>query len=197
LTTTLRILFNNHRGIKLGPSILSTTHSLSAIESLGVGALCIAEANLNWNKKGVHKKVKEVVLRIWENYSMNYSFTNEQFSSDNQPGGTMSVITNNWTSRILEKGVNPFGSGRWSYFVLRGKGDIKVMIISAYRVSQQYLASVGPKTSAMQQFHTLSQQFRAAEVSKEPKVSISNRSSILDRGQDKGFLQNHSVPGLE
>jgi len=41
----------------------------------------------------------------------------------------MSVITNNWTSRILEKGVNPFGSGRRFYFVLRGKGDIKVMII--------------------------------------------------------------------
>jgi hypothetical protein len=79
------------------------------------------------------------------------------------------LITNNWTSRIIERGVDPFGLGRWSYITLIGKGNIKVMIITAYRVSQEYLSSIGHKTSAMQQFCTLSQHIRAAELTSNPR----------------------------
>jgi hypothetical protein len=57
----------------------------------------------------------------------------------------MTIITNNWTPRISDKGVDPFGLGRWSYYVLRRKGGLKVMIILAYRVSQQYLNQLDQK----------------------------------------------------
>jgi hypothetical protein len=78
----LRILYNHLRGLKLGQTILSTTHSFSAIETLGLGVLCIAETNLNWSKIGVYRKLKEVATKIWDNYSIIYSYINEQFSTE-------------------------------------------------------------------------------------------------------------------
>jgi len=42
---TLQILLNNPRGLKLGKSIISTTHSFSLIKQLGVGVICIPEAS--------------------------------------------------------------------------------------------------------------------------------------------------------
>jgi hypothetical protein len=81
----------------------------------------------------------------------------------------MTLVTNDWNSRIIERGTDPFGLGRWTYFSLRGKGKIKVMIVTAYRVSQEYLSSVGQKTAAMQQFRHLSQQNREAGMISDPK----------------------------
>jgi hypothetical protein len=167
-STTLKTLFNNPRGIKVGQTILSTTHSLTMIESLGVGVLSIEETSLTWSKAGIRNKVYTMFHKVWKNLSMNYSHIDEQFTADNQPGGTMTVVINDWTSRIQEKGIDPFGLGRWSYQVHRGKGGIKIMIISAYRVSQEYLSSVGPKTSVMQQFRSLSMQYRTANIKSEP-----------------------------
>lgn len=56
------------------------------------------------------------------------------------------------------------------------------MIITAYRVSQEYMASIGPKTSAMQQFRNLSQEFckkKKHATRAKTKVSIYSRPSGL------------------
>jgi hypothetical protein len=49
---TLGIILNNPRGFKLGESIQSITYSLGVAEAFGVGVLCIAKANNNWDYKG-------------------------------------------------------------------------------------------------------------------------------------------------
>jgi len=167
--STLRILFNNPRGIKVGANSFSTIHSLTTIESLGVGVLSLAETSINWGKSSLKNRVYNMFHKVWKNFSMNHSHIDESFSEDNQPGGTVTVVLNDWKSRIQEKGSDLFGLGRWSYQVLRGKGSIKVMIIPAYRVSQQYMSSVGPKTAAMQQFRSLSKQYCKAEIQFDPK----------------------------
>jgi hypothetical protein len=78
------------------------------------------------------------------------------------------MVCNNWTSRVIEEGVDPFGLGRWSYVVLRGKGSIKILLITLYRVCQQTVNTVGPKTSTAQQFRVLSEQFREANQLDDP-----------------------------
>lgn len=50
-----------------------------------------------------------------------------------------------WTSRIVDRGVDPYGLGRWSFLVLRGTGDTKIMVITAYRVCDN--KSSGSKTA--------------------------------------------------
>jgi hypothetical protein len=139
------------------------------IESPGVGVLSLVEMNVKWGKSSLENKVHHMFHKVWKNFSMNHSHIDESFSKDNQPGGTMRVVLNDWTSRIQEKGTDPFGLGRWSYQVLRGKGGIKVTIITAYRVSQEYMSSLGPKTTAMQEFRSLSKQYRTVEIQFDPK----------------------------
>ena len=74
------------------------------------------------------------------------------------------MINNNWTSRIIEKGSDPYGMGRWSYVILRGQDGKRILLVTVYRVCIQATSSTGPTTSTSQQFRFLSQEFRAAEV---------------------------------
>jgi hypothetical protein len=79
------------------------------------------------------------------------------------------VINNNWTSRIIEKGSDPYGMGRWSYVILRGQDGQRILLVTAYRVCIQATSSAGPTTSTSQQFRFLSREFRAAEVIEDPQ----------------------------
>jgi hypothetical protein len=50
-------------------------------------------------------------------------------------GGTMSVLAGRWAGRKLATTSDP--KGRWSSITLNGKGDKKIILITAYRVCQQ------------------------------------------------------------
>jgi len=97
------------------------------------------------------------------------SHLKEHFDSHNQPGGTLTTVVGNWTSRIIERGVDPYNLGRWTYFTLRGRNNIKILLATAYRVCTQTVSSAGPNTSTAQQFRSLSQQFRQANLTYDPK----------------------------
>jgi len=174
---TIRILFNNPCGPRLQSDHLGTQYSLSIVESLGVGGLCLAETNLNWGNAAAYTQVQSLLRQTWGNHSLTYSHLKEYFTLWNQPGGTATVITNNWTSRILEKGMDPFGLGRWSYFILRGESGIKVLLITAYRVCVQSPMLSGPKTSTSQQFRKLSEKHRSAEYVDDP---VPRRQFVID-----------------
>jgi hypothetical protein len=89
-----------------------------------------------------------------------------------QPGGTTNIITNNWTSRIIDKGTDPFGLGRWSYLVLRGVANKKILSITTYRVCQQTILSTGTTTSTAQQFRKLSGMFCESGIIEDPRPRL-------------------------
>lgn len=162
------ILFNNPRGLRLGSDILGTQHSMSVVESLGAGALFLAETNVNWSQPIAYNKAKSMVKQTWKTHSMVVSHLKENFTAELQPGGTMMAITGNWTSRIIEKGSDPFGMGWWLFVVLRGKDNITILIITGYRVCSQTKMASGPKTSTLQQFRSLSQSFWDSKIWTDP-----------------------------
>lgn len=176
-SSTFRVLFNNPCGLGLGTNLLGTQYSLSIVESLGVGGLCLAEMNLNWGIAAAYNKVQTILRQTWRNHSMSHSHLKENFTSWTQPGGTATIITNNWTSRIVEKGMDPFGLGRWSYTILRGKSGVKILIITAYQVCLQTATSTAPKTSTSLQLCKLSALYRSAEYETDP---IPRRQFIID-----------------
>jgi hypothetical protein len=103
----------------------------------------------------------------------------------------------NWTSRIIEKGVDPFGLGRWSYLVLRGKGTTKLLIVTAYRVCRQTIASARPKTATSQQFRLLSQSFHEADLDDDPiphHQFIVDLQAWLEHRVESGY---HIVLGID
>jgi hypothetical protein len=74
------------------------------------------------------------------------------FKSAYQPGGTFTAVSGNLTSRVVNKGTDPFGLGRWSFINHQGKESKLLTIITAYRVCKTTPSSVGEKRAFKQQF---------------------------------------------
>jgi hypothetical protein len=165
---TLHLLFANPKGLKLTNDIMETEYSMGRCRSLGVGVLCLAESNLNWDHPLATGKFHGLLRKIWKHSKVSKSFTKDHFQSPNQPGGTATMVYNHWTSWVIESGEDPFGLGRWSYQVLRGKGGTKILIVTAYRVCKQSVQSMGSQTSTAQQFRALSAHFRKAAREDDP-----------------------------
>jgi len=170
---------------------LETEHSLGRTHALGVGVLCLAETNVNWGHPQILNKFHCSLRKIWKHSTHSKSFTADNFTSEEQPGGTLTLVCNHWTSRVIERGVDPFGLGRWSYLVLQGKENIKILIITAYRVCRQTIQSAGHKTATAQKFRALSKTFRDADLENDP---IPRRQFIVDL---QSWIEHMSEEGYQ
>jgi len=166
--SVFRVLLQNPRGLKLGDP-LNTQYSLSLCQSIGAGAICLPETNTNWAHRSAHSVLHSLLCKSWRHSTYSASFTSESFETLHQPGGTLQIITSDWTSRILEKGTDPFGLGRWSYAIMRGAGNKRIAMITAYRVCTQSINTIGETTATAQQFRQLSKQMREHDTVDDPK----------------------------
>ncbi len=164
-------------GLKFTEGDDLSRYSFSEAYSLGVGALCLPETNTNWSLPSSHSQLYRIIRPIWQSSNIQTSHINDAFTGTYQPGGTLTMICNNWSSRILEKGSDPFGLVRWSYFILQGKGKVKIAIITAYQVCSGAISSLGTTTFATQQYRRLSLTFRGEGILTQPNP---RRQFILD-----------------
>jgi hypothetical protein len=67
--TTFCIFFNNPNGLKLTIDPLSVQYSLSLLQDLGAGGICIAEAIINWTNRQVSNNFRTIVRKIWKHSS--------------------------------------------------------------------------------------------------------------------------------
>jgi hypothetical protein len=167
-TSIFRVLLQNPRGLKFSEGDDLAQFSFIEARNLGVGTLCLPETNTNWTLLSSQSQLARITRPIWKNSSTQTSHINENFESIYQPGGTLTMICENWASRIVEKGSDPFGLGRWSYFILQRKGDIRIAIVTAYQVCSASLSSLGPTTYTMQQYRKLSSTFRSENKTTQP-----------------------------
>jgi hypothetical protein len=107
---------------------------IKTCHSIGAAAICLTETNTNWNQPYQLGKLSKAICNIWSTTSTQASQHPELFHSPNQRGGTLEIITDQWVSRVQAKGIDPYGLGRWSYITLAGKGNKKIILITAYRV---------------------------------------------------------------
>jgi hypothetical protein len=174
---TLRIILQNPNGIKTNLSDHDFHFSLSTCHQIGAGILCLAETNTNWNMLSQPSNTHRIMRKVWTTSNLQVSQGKESFKSSYQPGGTLTAIVGRWTSRVISKGVDPHGLGRWSYITIRGKGDKIITVITGYRVCSSTLGSIGEKTAYKQQFRHLSQKWREHNFSTTPDP---HRQFILD-----------------
>jgi hypothetical protein len=157
-TTTFRVLLQNPNGIKPSVTEPEFLFSLHVCQDIGVGAICLAETNLNWHHTHQKISLRRCLQRNWSSSRFQPSIPSEQFLGTYQPGGTATIVVDRWTSRIITTGMDPHNLGRWSYIILRGKSDSTICIITAYRVCK--VKYTGPKTAYQQQKRQLSSIFR-------------------------------------
>jgi len=116
---------------------------------------------------------------IWRTSSSVHSRPPEDFLSQFQSGGTATVICENWVSRIVGRGEDPLGLGRWSFFTLRGKGSRKVTIITAYNASP----TTGDTTNFRQQQRVLTSlhhQYHQCTSAQPRRQFILNLQSLIE-----------------
>jgi hypothetical protein len=91
-----------------------------------------------------------------------------------KPGGALSTICDNWVSRLLFKGEDAYGLGRWSYVTLHGKGSIKITVITAYNATP----SPGPPTAMSSLSNTSSTEH---PVTTQSTMTVHFRPAGMDR----------------
>ncbi len=159
---TLRIVLQNPNGIRPSVTEPDFMFSLHLCHQIGVGAICLAETNLNWNHSQHSTALRHCLHRNWSSSKYQFSIPEEKFIGNYQPGGTLTIVTDRWTSKVITTGSDPYGLGRWSYIILKGKADVHICIITAYRVCND--KSTGPKTACQQQKRHLAAIFRQQTV---------------------------------
>jgi ribonuclease HI len=175
-STILRVLLQNPNGLK--PSHQDELFlNLQTCSSIGTGILCLPETNTNWSNYTNTQTLRQSLKSVWSHSTFQTSNSSEKFESDYQPGGTVTMVVNRWTSRVVDKGSDPFGLGRWTYITLRGKGDKKLTVVTGYRVCKTTVASAGVKTAFMQQYRALSTKLRETGKTSKPNP---RRQFVLD-----------------
>jgi hypothetical protein len=147
---TFRVFLQNPNDLALSTTNYSLLQVFQTCRDYGAAVLCLPETNTNWDQAGQHTIPHTMLHRTWKNSSSQTSRVPENFLSQYQPGGTATVVCDNWLSRIIQKGEDPMRLGRWTYMTLKGKGPGLITIITGYNTSP----SQG-ETTFFQQQHCL------------------------------------------
>jgi hypothetical protein len=172
-STTFRVFLQNPNGLSLSTTNYSLLQDFQTCQEYGAAAICLPETNTNWDLVDQQAILHNILRQTWRNASAQTSKAPETFLSQYQPGGTATIVCNNWVSRIIQKGEDPIGLGHWTYITLRGKGSKKVTVITAYNASP----SQGDTTFFQQQHRLLSQLHRQHNQQAAPHP---RRQFILD-----------------
>jgi hypothetical protein len=153
-TNQCRVVFNNVQGI-------STAHDGIEISKIGkevmeseVTILGMCETNRNWRDGRSRNEIKRRFREFWLMTSIAVSSSTEHGDRPYQPGGTMTVVGEPWACRA-KAAEHESDMGRWNEIVISGRKGKSVMVITAYRVCKNSVATAGPTTSYAQQWHIL------------------------------------------
>jgi hypothetical protein len=166
--TTLRIGFLNING--LPPSTDDPKNKLlyNSITNNQIGILGMTELNKCWHLLPDKDKWKERSRGWWETSHSNLSYNRNDntLSTVYQPGGTAIISIENTSHRIIKSGQDPSGLGRWTWTRYRGKHNVSLRVICAYRPCQP--SSAGPNTAYNQQ----QRYFNRIEDSRCPREAL-------------------------
>ena len=154
-TTTFRILGQNANGISPRNNFSKWNEILQSTITHDVDVLCLSETNVEWRHHHVSARLEAITKKFFRHSRLTTASSSIKFERMFKPGGTATLITNEWTGRILKCESDPSGLGRWTTAMLTGKQHRKIAIISAYQVCQTSITTCGLTTCFSQQWHLL------------------------------------------
>jgi hypothetical protein len=132
-TSIWRIIGGNVNGIKLQ-----------------VGTIVFSETNVEWHKFLLRDNAQSLLQKAFVSARVEYSTSSSKFETKhNKPGGTLCAALGSWVHRVIGSGKDNTGCGRWSYTTYAAKDDMKVSVVSCYRVCNQ--TNPGSTTASNQQ----------------------------------------------
>jgi hypothetical protein len=145
---TLRFVGININNIPESSSSPKNKQLFQAINESEAGIVGITEVGRCWHLIPEKDRWTERVKGWWENSKSTISYnTKDVAPSKYQPGGTILCSIGRPCHRIIDSGVDKSGLGRWSWQRFRGRHDVTLRVISAYRPCR----ATGPNTVYSQQ----------------------------------------------
>ena len=183
----MRIYHQNVNGIGNGGQE-GVEEMMTHIKKLQVAVHSLVETNVEWTTNENRNFVESTKRALRTNsgkraqYSMQATSCKGWNGNRYQPGGTSVGAVGQWATRVVEKGQDRSGMGRWSYLTIALKG-IKISFISAYRVCQQ-VKDLDKNTAYMQQWRVLAEKY---ENPPDPrKQTLVDLKKFLKEEKEKG-----------
>jgi len=178
---TIRILYQNVNGLSTSSSVYEEV-KLNIVR-LGSHLTTMSETNLNWQNHKTRDTWESTLQREYADMLFSHSSCNEGSSTTSyQRGGTSMVCNSRLGSRLLEKGSDA-DLGRWSWMRSRGGHGRKILIISAYQVSQCSPSGLGHETFYMQQWRQIA---KSATPNDNPRQRFWSKSHCIYHRRSSG-----------
>lgn len=181
LEGTVRIGYQNINGIKKSKDMIGV-EELEAMREMNLDLVGLSETNYNWDPDARNLLHTAAGLRF--NNTARCAMSSCRSKVEGYlPGGTATISQGKFSGRVMKRGSDSLGSFTW--MAVRGKKDIGVIAITAYRVCQKAGAKSGPETAFTQQCI----QMRAdGDTSPDPRNEIfKNMSKVLEEWTLKGY----------
>jgi hypothetical protein len=114
-----------------------------------------SETNLNSQQPEIRKRLEDTSQEIYGTSILAISTSTRPSCTAYKPGGTCTGISNALCGRYQAAGCDPHGLGRWSYIQLYGKQGRSLIVITAYRVCEANICTIGASTAYHQQWHLI------------------------------------------
>lgn len=131
----LRIAQININGIPESKDEEKNVQLRQAINDYDLQIVGLSETNRCWHLLEEDNQWRNRTKGWWEtsHSSIAYNVQDGELSTSFQPGGTTVLSINEAAHRVMEIGRDDLGLGRWSWTKFRGKHNVTVKVICAYR----------------------------------------------------------------
>ena len=168
--------FQNARGITRGDN--PAEEVLEAASDYQLSLFGIAESNCEWNKE-LETAVTAATRKRFGNGFITCASTSRK-NHGYLPGGVMQLARGNICGRKTSKGTDKYG--RYSWMKFDGKNEQKLIIVTAYRVTQKKGTPQTPNcnTAYWQQVQAM---IKDGKVDPDPRTQILTDLSRFMNGQ--------------
>ena len=139
-SNTLRVYFQNVNGLQPAPTWDKWKEVLSELFRNEVDVAGLVETNINWTLL-CSSQASALIRKQFGNGTMFNAASDEPTLSTYKQGGASLLLTGNIIGAIDHGSSDQRGLGRWSYCIIHGRNNIKVVIITAYRICQDTLTT--------------------------------------------------------
>jgi hypothetical protein len=167
----MRLLLQNTNGLEPDLHYRKLDYVARNIVTHKIDITCLAETNVDWKKPFVRSACHDILRRHFKHHRLIPSVSPASTAKAYLPGGTATIVTDGYTGRIAESGVDPRGLGRWSFVRIKGKTDARILVVTVYQVCKSSINASGDSTAFSQQWNLL----RAAGIdSPNPRAQFSS-----------------------
>jgi len=103
-SSVFRFFLQNPNCLSLHPNNYSLIQDFKSCYDYGATIISLPETKTNWDSPDLRGCLHTILKNIWGSSAFYTSKSSEPFTSTQQPGGTLTTICSNWTSRLVQRG---------------------------------------------------------------------------------------------